>query len=332
MISEHSFLMIGKQGSGKTSFLAAAYGIMSRGINGFKLKAANSNDSLQLDRMFSDLRNGEYPMATNKRITYGFDLTYTGRTSYLKNTFGGIIDFSNVLNNIFDRVLREIVDYPIAHFKWKDFYGGIMATKNIDEAASLKNEMKNSSGLMVFFDASELMQSKLAYDVHKTIKLISQNINGIESRFLLNIIVTKCDLVSSKDSFKYITEALTPILNIAKYNPHIVLCVNKVSCSQYGFVNIESPVLQLADYVLDLEIDNNKKQRDEENRLAKSAENEAGIFDDITSFLFSETSWRDYAATHRENEAEFSLTISFLENLKSKLTEYISKIPNGIYA
>lgn len=65
-------VMIGNTNVGKTTYMASLYGIMQQQVEGFSLKAVNTNDHARLYELAQAIAHDHYPSATDQRGEYDF--------------------------------------------------------------------------------------------------------------------------------------------------------------------------------------------------------------------------------------------------------------------
>lgn len=292
-----SFIMIGNKESGKTTSMISAYGRLSRyGINGFKIKAPNQVVKAELDSMFTDLRNGEYPLATQKRSIYSFDLMYNGSM--------------------------------VHKFEWKDFNGGIIDERPNDATRIMKEDMQKSSGLMLFFDAEKLYYNSVDAKVRRILHLISQNLRSIEKPFFISIIITKFDMLSDfqKTEEEKLLAPLMPFLNAINGSDYINAVLIPISCTARGMINVEIPILYMLQGTMTVYCSNKSQELTGEIASYEQCVKKSGMWDDITSFFNGMPTYRDIA---EEKAQSLQPQIDFYNNVLNALNsleEYLEGI------
>lgn len=292
-----SFIMIGNKESGKTTSMISAYGRLSRyGVNGFKIKAPNQVVKAELDSMFTDLRNGEYPLATQKRSVYSFDLMYN--------------------------------DSMVHKFEWKDFNGGIIDERPNDATRIMKEDMQKSSGLMLFFDAEKLYYNSVDTNVRRILHIISQNLRSIEKPFFISIIITKFDILSDfqKSEEEKILSPLILFLNAIKGSDYIHSVLIPISCTAQGMINVEIPILYMLQGTMTIYCSNKYQELTEEIRTCEHYVEKSGFWNDIKSWLDDVPTYREMA---EEKSRNLQPQIDFYNNVLNALNsleEYLEGI------
>lgn len=292
-----SFIMIGNKESGKTTSMVSAYGRLStHGVNGFKISSPDKAVTTELDSMFEDLRKGDYPLATQKRSIYSFDLFYNNRV--------------------------------VHKFEWKDFYGGVIDESATESSQVLKEDMKSSSGLMLFFDSEKLYNNSIDTKVRRIIHLISQNFRSIEKPFFISIVLTKFDLLSDyqkNDSEKWLAP-LTPFLNAVNNSDYINAMIVPTSCTSKGLCNVDIPILFLLHGTMSSYCMLKYEELTNEIKTLKEYDENSGIVDDVISFIFSAPTYREMAKNKAlELEPQIDFYNQVLDSLKS-LHSYLEGI------
>lgn len=291
-----SFLMIGNKESGKTTSMISAYGKLSNhGVNGFKIESPDKATTSEFNSMYDDLKNGDYPLATQKRNSYLFDLYYKGAV--------------------------------VHKFEWKDFYGGIINETVTESSRILKDDMLSSSGMMIFFDAVKLYNNSIDTKVRRIIHLISQNFRSIEKPYFITIVVTKFDLLSDfqrNDAEKWLNP-LEPFLKAIDSSEYINVQIVPISCTSYGFVNVDIPIL----YLLHGTMYNYCKWKSEELekgiQTVKEYDSNSGFFDDVISFVCGAPTYRDLA---QQKANELNPQIDFYNQVLTSLNSLRSYFEN----
>lgn len=292
-----SFIMIGNKESGKTTSMISAYGQLSqRGIKEFKIKAPDSIAKAELDSMFEDLKNGEYPLATQKRSKYSFNLTYNGSV--------------------------------VHKFEWKDFNGGIIDERPNDATRVLKEDMKDSSGLMLFFDAEKLYKNSVDTRVRRILHLISQNIGEINKPFFMTLVITKFDLLSDaqRRDENTLFAPLLPFINTVTNNEYINFVLIPISCTAKGMVNVELPLLYMLHGRMTVYCSDKYQELMDEIDSYNRCVDKAGFWDDVKSWWNDERSYREIANSKAQKlQPQIDFYNQVLESLNS-LKSYLSNI------
>ena len=221
-------LMIGARNSGKTTYMASAFGILQKPHFGFSVGAINSDDKTWFNNIYTMIREGGYPDPTDKKSSYAMDLLYSNE--------------------------------KMMSFSWLDFAGGLIyQTKNGESA--LAPELKSSDGLMVFFDAKALLDhDDEATQLSSTVRLALSELIKREDEYFISIVLTKWDSIpSGKTVRQVIGSDLFTFLETMKLKPTIKVSVIPVSCVGEFMINVDYPLLFQLNLGLKIEYDRHMK-------------------------------------------------------------------------
>lgn len=243
-------LMMGNKESGKTTYMASAFGLLEDGQNGFFIKT-DSSSTQWFRALFKSIKAGFYPSLSDKRNSYEFELYH---------------------------YQKKVLD-----FEWIDYYGGVIAEAN---ANKLSEDIDSSDGVILFLEASALLnKNNTVTQFRRILALITQKLTKLEHLFTVIIVITKYDMIPDYVPFSQIQAPLDNFLSTAANNDNIYTCVVPVSCTGKGFFNVELPLLDMLDSGLKIEY---IKVANEAKRLAEEAQDYAskiGVFDWIYSKL-----------------------------------------------
>ena len=190
---------IGHTGVGKTTYMAAMYGALQKGIGGFSLRATNPIDHTRLIKLSRHVRRGIYPTPTDQRSEYNFYLQYQGK--------------------------------DVFNFCWADYRGGaIRETQDSDQARLLLRDLKQANGVLMFCDSQALARkNNRSNQIGRMIALISNALQKLDHPLAIAVILTKIDLV----------DASTLKQMISQYYAELsVFCVGKDLYSPHNLLNI----------------------------------------------------------------------------------------------
>lgn len=163
-----NILMVGHSRSGKTSFMAGMYKYLGDSKEGYGIKAKNSSQKKNLERMAAGLAKNRYPEGTDVQQIYEFALTAN--------------------------------DEEIIPFNWMDYRGGILLSDDPDEGDmdEFLNAMKLADALVVFLDGQKLADKSgrwlMEYDI--LLSCIENSLDVDHKSWLpISFVITKCDLV-----------------------------------------------------------------------------------------------------------------------------------------
>lgn len=214
-----NILMMGNKESGKTTYMASAFGLLEDGISGFYIRT-DASSKAWFTKLFSEIKQGRYPNATDKRGIYEFGLYFNQ---------------------------KKILD-----FNWIDYNGGIITEHNID---NLEGDIAKSEGMMVFLEADALWRNNSSiHKFRRILALISSHIeNSDNPLFSVIIVLTKYDRIPVNVGIDEVTEPIQGFLDSAKQNDKLYVRVVPVSCTSSGFFNVELPLLDILDSGMKIE-------------------------------------------------------------------------------
>ena len=266
---KNGFLMIGDKDSGKTTYMNCAYGALkSKKIGGFSIAAQNKEDDQLFSSIYANVMKGHYPLPTDKRTRYEFDITYKGE--------------------------------HIHTFSWTDYNGGMLFQQSVKEAKQFTKDIRKSSGLMLFFDSQRLAKHEIDKDMRHMIKMISSSLPSVDYEFHINIMLTKFDLLNKNQqkNFDLLIQDLTPLIDIIDGNEHIHLNIIPVSCTKGKIVNCDDALMLMMIGPLNVY----KKKQNSEIQSQLSAmrywKSEVGPINSIMAYFRGEKSAGEKAAEH----------------------------------
>lgn len=169
-----NILMVGHSGAGKTSFMAGMYKYLGDDQEGYGIRAKDSAQKKNLERMAQNLSVGQYPSGTDIQQMYRFELTCAGK--------------------------------DVVPFNWMDYRGGILLSEDPDDE-DMDNFLKSISSadaLVVFLDGEKLSERTFEWTMEYDI-LISCIENSLcvehKSWFPICFVITKCDMLPDGASF-----------------------------------------------------------------------------------------------------------------------------------
>lgn len=283
-------LMIGNKESGKTTYMASAFGLLNDGVAGFHINT-DSNTRTWYRKLFQAIKDGAYPNASDKRDSHSFKLDCLGR---------------NVLD-----------------FEWVDYNGGIIKSIDADE---FMNDIDSCDGVMLFFDAKALYDNNPSvHSVRRILSLISQKLGSIESLlFSVILIVTKVDLLDSVEDYAAAIKPLNAFIDNAKNNEKIYARIVPVSCSQNGFYNVELPILDILDSGLKTSYLNAAYAVQEHAEKATEYARKSGIIDWIGSKLSGTATYGELAKSRMEQAKRQLNLLESIEQPMKKLSDYVT--------
>ena len=258
---KNGFLMIGDKRSGKTTFMNCAYGMLkSTNIEGFSIAAKDETDDLFFTKEFSNVKSGFYPIRTEKRSLYEFNITYNGKN--------------------------------IHEFSWIDYNGGMLHQQTVEDASQFTEDIRKTSGLMLFFDSQGLARHELDNGMRRMIKIISRSLPSVEDEFIINIVLTKYDLLKKEQQMNLdlLLQDLLPLISIIDGNENIHLNIIPVCCTKDKIINCDKSLMLMM--IGPLKTYMKKQNKSIKKLLAemKQWESESGPINSIIAFFNGEES------------------------------------------
>ena len=176
---ENNVTVIGFKDSGKTTYLAGMYMMMSAGRKNFSLVAKDPDMDLILDRLWSGICEGRFPLPSDNDEKFTFHIAHNYK--------------------------------PVCDFDWLDYPGGILVEPSHPARASLNESIANADCLVLVLDGKlfqiddavdeedyeERLTKRLEFDrgLRSETKALSRlSAEGVEIPPVC-LMVTKCDLI-----------------------------------------------------------------------------------------------------------------------------------------
>jgi len=288
---------IGHTGVGKTTYMATLYGILQNGIEGFGLKAQNSNDHERLIELAQNISQGIYPSATDQRREYNFYLQYDNK-------------------NIFP-------------FTWADYRGGaIRETQDSEQARLLVSDLRQADGIMMFCDGHALASGDIrSNQIGRMTALINKTLPYINRPISLAIILTKADLVTQFT--ESMLESFRGFFTAIEASPSISGCILPITCGIESH-NVEKPLLFALQVAVNLQLKYLEKEIAEHEKMARYYQDKSdsltGILHDIWKTIIEEPTYSDISnAKYQEvykKRREYQPIISPVRALNKHIEEH----------
>lgn len=291
---KNGFLMIGDKDSGKTTYMCCAYGMLkSTSKDGFSIMAKNEMDDVMFSKLHQEIKQGRYPLPTEKRSQYDFNITYHGE------------------------ILHD--------FTWTDYNGGMIFHQSNPDREQFGRDIMGTSGLMLFFDSHRLLNHDLDLGMRRIIKMISQSLPSIESDYFVNIVLTKYDLLTplQQQNYNILLDELSPILDVIDGNSFIHLNVVPVCCTSEKIVNCDDSLMLMMIGPLKYFFSQQRNQIENKLQEMRDWQSEAGFFNEVASFFKGEKSASKKAKECKKMAEEMQIR---LDGLVSKVADLQNKL------
>lgn len=287
--------MLGHSNVGKTTFMACMYAVLQSDVGGFRIIAKDEDDHVRLIELANQVVDGiGYPRGTDHRSEYDLWLVHD--------------------------------DEPVLDFTWVDYRGGALKENSAsEEAKALYADLMQSDGIVVFFDAEELLKNtgRRNKDVGRMINLLSKTLGDVEHPLPVSFTLTKTDLVDDLDA------ALEPILPLAQTiarSKWVHGALVPTICKASEIVGVHLPTLFCLNIGIQAHLYRLSKAIEGICEEAQVYERRSGILDDIGSWFNGETSYSELA---RRGYAEHNRQVSihnYLVEPANNLGEHVSDI------
>lgn len=209
-MQEMKILMIGNENSGKTTYMASSYGLMKEGKFGFYIRADDDTDVL-LSKLYDGIKNGDYPLASDKRRSFEFNLYY--------------------------------YQQPVLSFEWLDYYGGVI---NEAKSEQLMTDMDEADAVMLFIEADALLHNnRKVTQLRRILYLIGKKLMEVNHFFNVILVLTKYDMVGISASPEDVCRPLLPFSESIQDKKDVYYRIVPVSCTSSGFVNVDLPLIDI---------------------------------------------------------------------------------------
>lgn len=291
-------LMVGNKESGKTTYMACSFGLFEGGVKNFFVET-DDDSKKWFQRLFSSIKQGDYPDPTDKRQNYNLKL-------YHKT--------------------QKILD-----FEWVDYNGGIITETNVKD---FKKDIDSSDGIMIFLEAQALWKNRPSvHKLRRIISLIQEHLENYDKPLLSVIIVlTKYDNIPVGVSFEEVTKDLKGFMTAAEDNNKIYARIVPISCTAKGLFNVELPLLDVLDSGLAIDYLTNRTVAQYCAERAVESANNGNPFNKIKCFFTGEPTHEEIAEAYiklaQERIALVKSIETPIENLRQYISDYKIILPN----
>lgn len=283
-------LMMGNKESGKTTYMASAFGLLENGQNGFYIKT-DSSSTTWFKTLFRSIRQGDYPNLSDKRNSYNFELYHHQ---------------------------KKVLD-----FEWIDYYGGVITEASADK---LTSDIDSSDGMIIFLEATALMaKDNSVHQFRRILALITKKLaNSDVGLFTIIVVITKYDAIANGIAYERVVEPLNEFLSSTDENDSIYARVIPVSCTKNGFYNVELPLLDMLDSGMKVSylsaIAEAKQYADKWSDFS----DRIGILDWAVSRLTSQPTNGEIADKYRQKALQKIDLFKSIEEPMKRLSDYVA--------
>ncbi|WP_066349582.1 TRAFAC clade GTPase domain-containing protein [Geminocystis sp. NIES-3708] len=291
-------VMLGHSGVGKTTYMASLYGVLQQSVQGFRLKTTANEDHKRLVELAENIRQANYPLGTDQRKDYDFDLRYQG-----------------------DNVLT---------FSWSDYRGrALTETQDSEQAKLLLQDLKEADGIMIFCDSFLLNQGKVRNSqIGRMISLINHSLKELEHPLSISILLTKFDLLENITN--QLIKPFEGLITTINCSNNILGAFIPVGCGVKQ-INIPIPLL----FILNTAVSNRYhvaqkslvKSKSEAEEFAKNSQGLGGNINWIVSKITGEESNHEKAINAKAKAELHKKEWELIKATCESLEKYIKKIP-----
>ena len=287
MDKQRKILMIGNKDSGKTTYMASAYGIMKNGKFGFSVFGDDGSDTWLMN-LYNKIKVGKYPIPTDKRSRFNFDLYY--------------------------------YQQKVLSFEWIDYFGGVITESKSEE---LESDIDDADAIMIFLEASALLDNQKSVTQFRRIQyLITNKLVEMDRHFDVIVVVTKYDMVADRASFEDVCRSLNNLSESISGKDNIYFRIVPVSCTSNGFVNVDLPLIDILHTGLGMNYISHAVMVKENAEKAADYNNQRGIFDWAFSRLLGVKTNGELAEEHLQTALKEKELYEKLETPFQKLSQY----------
>lgn len=292
MDEKRRILMIGNRESGKTTYMASAYGIMKSGKYGFCVSGDEGSDEW-LMHIYKEIKKGKYPFPTDKRSEFSFDLFYCQK---------------NVLS-----------------FEWIDYFGGVITESAVEQ---FSKDIEDADAIMLFLDANALKNGDTQITQFRRIQtLITEKLSQTDSLIEIVVVLTKYDLIEKDVSFEDVCRPLDNFKACLEERKNINFIIVPVSCTKNGFVNVDFPLIYILYTGLLIKYFTHYELFKIHNQIATELHKKIGIMDWIYSKIFGKkTNSEMYEEERKVLEKEAELVEALYEPT-NQIGDYLKNYP-----
>lgn len=300
--------MLGHSSAGKTTYMAALYYRMTKGVYNYKMRYDEWNnywykhytqgnrhytreeakkEGKELETTSLNVSKGIYPPPTAIRQEYVFRMGH--------------------------KTFREV------EFNWFDYRGGALMERSSQssESASLIVKIKKSDALIVFLDGTKLEEplQKNEREFRRLVYLVKNAISGITvgsgSSFPISFVITKNDLcrdVLNSEGYKYFR---ANILNDIQQSEKVAALVTMISVNREHIYNVQWPLFFSIRHCM-------HKYKKEVIGSYQYREEHRGFFDSIKEFFTEDDKkWTNMVVCDLQESKDNLIKILNKENRKS---------------
>lgn len=287
MDKQRKILMIGNKDSGKTTYMASAYGILKAGKFGFSVYGDDGSDTW-LMKLYNQIRAGQYPIPTDKRGKFDFDLYY--------------------------------YQQKVLSFEWVDYFGGVITESKSEE---LMADIDDADAIMIFLEAPALAQNNKSVMQFRRIQyLITEKLMNMDRHFDIIVVITKYDLIGDSIPFDDVCKPLANLSSSLSGKEHIYFRIVPVSCTSNGFVNVDLPLIDILHTGLGMNYFAHGLMAKELAEKAQDYNNRRGVFDWAFSRLFGVKTNGELAEENYQTALKEIKLYEELETPFEKLSQY----------
>ncbi len=291
-------MMVGHESSGKTTFMAAMYNLINKGIENYSIVCQDEVQHLNLVKLSSSILSGKYPTGTDIHSEYNFFLRY---------------GCESVIN-----------------FDWYDYRGGALNEKleNSSEVQELHDKITNTDALIVFIDGEKMKINdnrykseirRLGLFLQSAIKNNTQNYP-----YPISLIITKGGGINGDDLLNISGFSdVSNLINIAHGNNNVQLLVAVTEINRYNIKNVQYPFLFSMYFGIQRQKADVTKKYDRQKQKVNDFHKKSNLFDDVFCFFSGDATYKDMAIKQLNKTKDSEVKINFLASHLHKIQRII---------
>lgn len=290
--------MLGISNAGKTSYVAAMYGELSRSRGPFSVMAQRPADHQWLSRNATRLLAGNYPAPSDRRATYALTLHYDGS--------------------------------PMLDFIWRDYRGGAL-TELSDEstqASQLRTDLASADGVVILIDSTELVdRARARARLRPVIAAAVRVLTELDKVTPVVIALTKWDLVAGRerDVEAVAAEVLGDFVAAVHASDAVYGCLLEVACGRQS-INVALPVLWCIHVGVTAHFGQVVREAELSDRRALAAYQQKGMLRDFGKWLNGTPTSSQEQLFHRVEAAKLRAYLAPFVEPAERLGTYFENV------
>jgi hypothetical protein len=291
-------MMVGHESSGKTTFMAAMYSLINKGIENYSIVCQDEVKHLNLIKLSSSILSGKYPTGTDIHSEYNFFLRYGSES--------------------------------VINFDWYDYRGGALNDKSekSSEVQELHDKIASADALIVFIDGEKMKinDNPYASEIRRLGFFVQSAINKAtqSSPYPISLIITKGGGIHG-DNLLDIPgfSSVNNIINLANGNNSVQLLVAVTEVNRYNVNNVQYPFLFSMYFGIQRQKANVTEKYNRQKQKVSEFNKKSNLFDDVFCFFSGDSTYKDMAIKQLNKMKDSEVKINFLASHLHKIQRII---------